>query len=760
MINDFEVENEECTCDDQVQDNILDGQSSSSEEEEELYCYIVPLIKEDEMKNLINSIPNPLNGLKPMVHLFDERMSEKIIQYLNPNTFFVDESQSKIPFFISLPNSYLPLLKKSPESKDPICAPSYMSEAALIEFHKVQEINENTMYPSQAGLSLKYDIDKRLDLISTFVYFQRDFYEKMLKERLINKTNKKINEHDYNFPLTLYEPNTFIKRFCDVFCYLSACFEIIYEKPNEEEYIVKKLNLGLISGFQKVMSSQGIPLPPHIGETYEVRSENGELHLFAECKNDSPIKLVYNIRWRGRLIIVDGYADIKFMFNEDEDAMIMKISGLNKLKMYKKKEEKLYQEEENKKKKKQEPIDEYRTIYFTLPLKISFKGVVEAINYRNERISTVDTLMYVKSEIVSSITAFNWYGNENLFNSFYGLISKKIINFDTVQTGHNFIGIIFHNSGFSFEGFNEAKPLMDFFVRKKEDPNSTTMRSVSPNDKSFFIEQNDKKNQTMKNFSHVIGDVSKVNNMSPMKHANKSSIDVVPKNKAEQSEMINQNEESQSNQMISLNGNVPESSKDLLLANKKMMRKRINRNPNVSYYKLFIKVVNYLQKLSSAGSFITCFSLNFIYKVIIGSWCNLNFYEISYTTNELAPIYLKFDINYIQPMPVSKLNLKAGLKLVYENFHFFNNMKEVYGENLWQHVRMPLPMDTRYREDLLWLRNFHKLHEEDEDNSQKRQEELEKLKMEAFVNATKWKELIEGYSFHNISSKLNNIEQA
>ncbi len=88
--------------------------------------------------------------------------------------------------------------------------------------------------------------------------------------------------------MTVFEPVTLIKRFCDIFYYLDVTFAEMIKQDDEEHYIKKFLS-GLISGFHRGISSQGIPLGCLIGETYEL--ENGDLRLFAETKNDNPPKL-------------------------------------------------------------------------------------------------------------------------------------------------------------------------------------------------------------------------------------------------------------------------------------------------------------------------------------------------------------------------------------------------------------------------------------------------------------------------------------
>ena len=85
-----------------------------------------------------------------------------------------------------------------------------------------------------------------------------------------------------------------IKRFCDIFCFLPSIFEEMHDKLDDEELVIKKILMAIVSGIHKMMISQGIPLTALVGETYEIKKEN--CYLFAEVrKNKNPVKINYNL---------------------------------------------------------------------------------------------------------------------------------------------------------------------------------------------------------------------------------------------------------------------------------------------------------------------------------------------------------------------------------------------------------------------------------------------------------------------------------
>jgi hypothetical protein len=422
------------------------------------------------------------------------------------------------------------------------------------------------------------------------------------------------------------------------------------------------------------------------------------------------------------------------MFLEDSDEFSIRITGVNILKVLKKKG------------------GGYKNIYFNLPSKVAFKGIVDEINFRSERNVTVDGLMYLRGELVSVIVGYDNKANAELFKVFFGLITKKFINFETLQNGHNFVGVSFHHSGFSFEGMEDADNLQEFFFKKKGDSNRT--KSVSPlKNQSLLINDPISKsfNPMLKSPNISVSKIAKNNVSSIQLHNDDKSLDASTNLKNLELNLLKKKSSGQ----INLQTDIPKSMAS---------RKRINKNSNEYSKKTFLKVVNYMNKVSKTDTFITCFSLNFIYKIFFGSWADLNFFEINYNNMELIPLYLKYNLPTIKAIPISEMNLKMAFRLTYVDFHFFDTLTILYGDKQWKAVADPLINDTRFREDLLWLLRYHQLSEQvalltnNPENKPKNKEKTEELDIkifEAFLNASKWRDLIETYHLVNISSIIN-----
>lgn len=238
--------------------------SSSESEEDDFFDFLAVRLSEVEFTNLAKSIDHPLVTIKPIIKIYDDRMGKSIIDLINGEVFFGAQDYEdplqfgkKADFMLSLPNSYLPLMKKPLGANDPICAPLYMNEREAHQFSKPLMLSKKYYGTGKYGMSFKYDLDTKADMQSNFVYHQRLFFDKILKERLTNKTAYG-KDAEYEFPITLYEPNTFLRRFCDLFCYISIGLEEIYSKSDyDEEVIIRKLFASLLAGFHKPLASQG-----------------------------------------------------------------------------------------------------------------------------------------------------------------------------------------------------------------------------------------------------------------------------------------------------------------------------------------------------------------------------------------------------------------------------------------------------------------------------------------------------------------------
>jgi hypothetical protein len=151
--------------------------------------------------------------------------------------------------------------------------------------------------------------------------------------------------------------------------------------------------------------------------------------------------------------------------------------------------------------------------------------------------------------------------------------------------------------------------------------------------------------------------------------------------------------------------------------------------------------------------FITCFSSNFIHTIILGSWLNLNFYEINYSNAEISQTFLKIVDNLNLPM----MNLEKGISIEEsENLYFtVKEYKKAVGK-FWRPIKLPLPTDTRFREDLIWMIRYHtytkSYFQEDTEEGKK---DYDKKRSEAIKTASKWKDLLEGFVIANITSKIN-----
>ena len=238
--------------------------SSSESDEDDFFNYLEVNLSPLEFKILSKSIDHPLVTIKPIIKIYDERMGKNLIDFINGEVFFGAEDyedpllfEKKVDYMLSLPNSYLPLIKKPINSSDPISAPLYMNSRETNKFSKPLTINNKYYGTGKYGMSFKYDLEAKADMQSNFVFHQRLFFDKILKERLTNKSSYG-KDAEYEFPITLYEPNTFLRRFCDLFCYIGVGFEEIYVKSNyDEEVIIRKLFSSLLAGFHKPMASQG-----------------------------------------------------------------------------------------------------------------------------------------------------------------------------------------------------------------------------------------------------------------------------------------------------------------------------------------------------------------------------------------------------------------------------------------------------------------------------------------------------------------------
>ena len=183
---------------------------------------------------------------------------------------------------------------------------------------------------------------------------------------------------------------------------------------------------------------------------------------------------------------------------------------------------------------------------------------------------------------------------------------------------------------------------------------------------------------------------------------------------------------------------------------------RRNMNPYEIYNKLFKRTVKEIAVLACNRKFVASFNMHFIYKIYVGSWVHLNFFEISYQTNEMCEFYIRYKMGLVNARPLSDFNPKNGLKVEMFNNNFFKRYREMFG-SLWKPVDKPMVTDTRYREDLLWLMRFYEITDNfpEGEKDPEKLDEYENIRLNAFLNAGKWKELLETFTRIKISKRLN-----
>ncbi len=757
--------------------------SSSSSDDEDIYEFLKIEISKSEFENLSKTIDRPYNPIELIKKILDGNSGKMMNYYMNLPIFFSAEEygdnvlsfKKNVDFLLTLPNSYLPLMEKPPHSNSPISAPLYMNEIEMNKFCKPVSITGPHYGREKYGLSFKYDLLKKKDIQSNFVYHQRLFFDKILKERLTNKAAYG-KDAEYELPLTLYEPNTLLRRFCDVFTFLAIGFEEIFTKNEyDEEYIIRKFFSSLLAGFHKPIASQGIPLKPLIGETYEVDSKNSDLKLFAEVKNDNPIHIVYNLRWKGRKVCLDGSVLMKSDFNETTDEIRTKMGGINTLRLF------------------YDDLNKYKIFSFNLPLRCTFKGIIDPILDKDQRHMSVDSFIYFKGETKSAIIGLNCMSHKYIFNAFYGMIIKSILNYKQLENGHSFFGVIFHNSGLTLENSKDGNVLQAFIINTSrriesieklldEKSKWDKMNMEIKNPRSLNVNgieikildekeriKNEMQDPRYKNISwedFLLQDIKGKGNFS---NIDKNALLKIDPNQLvyeerknnrgdDQYDIQNKSDYKRDNEaeLFKINKGKKEIVKLDREDDKQKKRERRNIYPFKIYYRLFKKTIVAISKFASSKTFISNFNMHFIYKLYIGSWAFLNFFEIAYQGNEMNEFYIKFKMGQVNARPISEFNSKSGLNIKFEDNNFFMKYKSLFGK-LWKPIKNPLLTDTRYREDLLWLIRFYEIVEKypENENDSEKLDAYEKIRLESFLNAGKWKEILEAYTYVNISRKIN-----
>ena len=171
-----------------------------------------------------------------------------------------------------------------------------------------------------------------------------------------------------------------------------------------------------------------------------------------------------------------------------------------------------------------------------------------------------------------------------------------------------------------------------------------------------------------------------------------------------------------------------------------------------NFFKNYQKFVSLLHMLIKKKRLFVLFSLNFVYKIILGSYLTLNFFEVKYTTdNEIVPVYLKFDLNIIDLKPANFYKFGNKYKFYVEDVNFFNSYKGMFNNGIFfDPIYKPLPTDSIYREDFLWYYRY---------TLAKMMKTTNKVEIlfandfmrNAFINAQYWNEILEAYIFKCVS---------
>jgi len=542
----------------------------------------------------------------------------------------------------------------------------------------------------------------------------------------------------------------------------------LQEKYENEQFLIKKIIVTLVSGLHKLLSSQGIPLTALPGETFETK--NGMFYLFAEVRNNKPIKINYNIRWRNRDITMDGWATFDFTYKEKQDKMVINVDSYNKMVMRRravnsnlsrrnanqfKNFEKILKLDKIKKNEEKEVGNE-RIFEFNLPKEFLVEGIVETIDKKNIRLINISSFIYLKGFIYCAFIVFNYNENKDLFSSISGMVVKPIMNAaDELNTSHFYIGLLLHNSGFSEEPIKNKLNFLNFLK----------IKGLEKKDKCSESSKRTSFERTMKREGEEIKiDFQEKNNQIEENKKNKS-----PGNSKSQDSISNYNKPSNNNlipfQQETLKSKDEEEEKIVIIKSETKINNASNKviltndsikiePPKTNEPNTFLSTVELIYKnYKTNDQFITCFSSNFINVIILGSWIKLNFYEINYSTGEISQIFLKL----IEDINLPAMNFEQGIS-IQESENVFFSLKEYKNAigKFWENIKLPLPTDTRFREDLIWLIRYYAYTEnyfiEDSEEGKK---DFEKKRIEALKSASRWKDLLEGYVLANIISKLN-----
>ncbi len=748
-----------------------DNITSSSENDEDYYDRVVPIFEEGdaEFEAFVERVPSISKTITTTGSNNNNSnlLVNKISTYMKTEGFFVDFFETKLTFLKSAPNSFFPILNRNKDDND-FFAPTYMTDTEIRKrFIKPTKTNPERYKESKLGLEFNYTPNKKDDLEAQYILTHRLLYGKLCQDNLMKSSKNNTNQKkELNLPINVYEGKTFIKRFCDIFSFFPCIMDELQEKFDNEQFLIKKIIVTLVSGLHKLLSSQGIPLTALPGETFETK--NGLFYLFAEVRNNKPIKISYNIRWKNRDITLDGWASFDFSYKEKQDKMVINVDSYNKMVMRKrtvavnlvrrnanqfKNLEKILKLDKIKKNEEKDVGNE-RIFEFNLPKEFLVEGIVETIDNKNIRLINISSFIFLKGFIYCAFIVFNYNENKDLFSSISGMVVKPILNAaDELNTSHYYIGLVVHNSGFSEEPIKNKLNFLNFLKikgleKKDKSPDSSKRTSFDKIGKKegeeIKVSSQEKNNQKEENKSNKSPTNSK--SQDSITNSNKPpNLHLIPfphedmKQKTEEEKNVFIKSENKNNNVF----------EKVNLTNESI---RIDP-PKTVEPSTFLSTVDLIYKnYKTNDQFITCFSSNFINVIILGSWIKLNFYEINYSTGEISQIFLKL----IENINLPSLNLDKGIS-IQESENVFFTLKEYKNAigKFWENIKLPLPTDTRFREDLIWLIRYYAYTENYYiEESEEGKKDFDKKRNEALKSASKWKDLLEGYVLANIISKM------
>jgi len=239
-VYDFNTSDQHCHCENLIKeqafpdDEFKANYSSSSEDEPDYFESFLPVFDmyKNEFENIfapIERLPDALTRLKGEFRGFEKGFTIDLIY--DVENFFAPKTETKVTQLKACPNSCFPILSRNPDDED--YPPTYLTDLEYKKFLKPFNPHNKYFNIRKNGLFFLYDSERKFDFQTNFVLNSRLFYTKIFNDRL-SKTRQKDEKHsEINLPISLYEPKTVIKRFCDLFVFFPYVFQDFYKNSNE-----------------------------------------------------------------------------------------------------------------------------------------------------------------------------------------------------------------------------------------------------------------------------------------------------------------------------------------------------------------------------------------------------------------------------------------------------------------------------------------------------------------------------------------------